>query len=125
MSLLFNMLSRLVITFLPTGLIPFKIDLVSTPCCPGDSQESFPVPQFESINFLALSLLYGLTLTSIHDYWKNHTLTISTFVGNVVSLHLKTLSRIDIAILPRNKCLLFLQQQSVSALILEPPRNEI
>ena len=22
--------------------------------------------------FMALSLLYGLTLTSLHDYWKNH-----------------------------------------------------
>ena len=28
--------------------------------------------QFESINSLALSLLYGPTLTSVHDYWKNH-----------------------------------------------------
>ena len=26
----------------------------------------------QSINFLVLSLLYGPTLTSIHDYWKNH-----------------------------------------------------
>ena len=29
-------------------------------------------PQFESIIPSALSLLYGPTLTSIHDYWKNH-----------------------------------------------------
>ena len=29
-------------------------------------------PQFKSINSLLLSLLYGPTLTSIHDYWKNH-----------------------------------------------------
>ena len=28
--------------------------------------------QFKSINSLALSFLYGPTLTSIHDYWKNH-----------------------------------------------------
>ena len=27
---------------------------------------------FESINFSVLSLIYGPTLTSIHDYWKNH-----------------------------------------------------
>ena len=27
---------------------------------------------FKSINFLVLSFLYGLVLTSIHDYWKNH-----------------------------------------------------
>ena len=37
-----------------------------------DSQESSPAPQLESINSLAFSLLYGPTLTSIHDYWKNH-----------------------------------------------------
>ena len=34
--------------------------------------KSSPAPQFESINSLALGLLYGPTLTSIHDYWKNH-----------------------------------------------------
>ena len=34
--------------------------------------ESSPTPQFKSISSLALSLLYGPTLTSIHDYWKNH-----------------------------------------------------
>jgi len=27
--------------------------------------------QFKSINYLEFSLLYGPTLTSIHDYWKN------------------------------------------------------
>ena len=37
-----------------------------------DSQESSPTPQFKSINSSVLSLLYGPTLTSIHDYWKNH-----------------------------------------------------
>ena len=29
-------------------------------------------PQFKSISSSALSLLSGPTLTSIHDYWKNH-----------------------------------------------------
>ena len=33
---------------------------------------SSPAPQFKSINSSALSLLYGSTLTSIHDHWKNH-----------------------------------------------------
>ena len=42
--------------------------LVWSPCFPRDSQESSPAPQFDSINFLVLSLLYGPTLTSIHDY---------------------------------------------------------
>ena len=32
------------------------------------TKESSPAPQFESISSLALSLLYGPTLTSVHDY---------------------------------------------------------
>ena len=31
-----------------------------------------PIPQFKSINSLALSFLYGPTLISTHNYWKNH-----------------------------------------------------
>ena len=31
-----------------------------------------PTPQFKRINSSALSLLYGSTLTFVHDYWKNH-----------------------------------------------------
>ena len=42
------------------------------PGSPRDSQESSPTPQFKSINSSALSFLYSPTLTSIHDYWKNH-----------------------------------------------------
>ena len=41
-----------------------------SPCSPGDSQESSPMPQFKSINSLVLSLLYSPTLISIYDYWK-------------------------------------------------------
>ena len=41
-------------------------------CCPRDSQKSSPAPQFKSIYSLVLSLFYGPTLTSVHDYWKNH-----------------------------------------------------
>ena len=37
-----------------------------------DSQESSPTPQFKSINSSVLSFLYSPILTSIHDYWKNH-----------------------------------------------------
>ena len=39
-----------------------------------DSRESSLIPQFKSINSLALSFLYSPTLTSIHDHWKNHSL---------------------------------------------------
>ena len=41
-------------------------------CSPRDAQESSPTPQFKSISSLVLSFLYGPTLTSIHDYWKDH-----------------------------------------------------
>ena len=51
----------------------FLLDwLVWSPCSPRDSQESSPTPQFKSINSLVLSFLYSPTLTTIHDYWKNH-----------------------------------------------------
>ena len=53
-----------------SGLISFRMD-VGSPCCPRDSQESSPTPQFKSINSSALSFLYSPTLTSIYDYWKN------------------------------------------------------
>ena len=48
--------------------------LVGSPCSPRDSQESSPTPQFKSISSSVLSFLYSPTLTSIHDYWKNHSL---------------------------------------------------
>ena len=50
----------------------FPLGWTGSPCSPRDSQESSPTPPFKSINTLALSFLYGPTLTSIHDYWKHH-----------------------------------------------------
>ena len=35
-------------------------------------QVSSPTPQLKSIHSLVLNFLYSPTLTSIHDYWKNH-----------------------------------------------------
>ena len=46
-----------------------RIDWLDLLDVQGDSQESSPTPQFKSISSLVLSLLYGPTLTSIHDYW--------------------------------------------------------
>ena len=55
----------------------FRIDfledgLVGSPCSPRDSQESSPTPKFKGISSLAVSFIYSQILTSIHDYWKNH-----------------------------------------------------
>ena len=52
-------------------LISFRMGWLDLLAVQG-TQESPPAPQFESINFLALTLLYGPTLACIHDYWKNH-----------------------------------------------------
>ena len=46
--------------------------LVGSPCSLRDCQESSLTPQFKSINSSVLSFLYSPTLTSIRDYWKNH-----------------------------------------------------
>ena len=54
-----------------SGLISFRMDCLDLLAVQG-AQESSPTPQFKSINSSALSFLYGPTLTSIHDYWKNH-----------------------------------------------------
>ena len=61
-------------------LISFRMDWlhpkrwIGSPCSPRDSQASSPTPQFKSINSSVLSFLYSPSLTSIHDYWKNHRL---------------------------------------------------
>ena len=99
------------------GLISFRIDCPRPPCCPRDSQESSPTPQCNSINSSVHSLLYGPTLTSVHDYWKNQ-----SFVSQVMSLLFNTLSRFVIAFFPpRSKRLLIPWLQS-SAVILKPKK---
>ena len=50
----------------------FPLGWTGWTCSPRDSQEPSPAPQFKSVNSSALSFLYRSVLTSIHDYWKNH-----------------------------------------------------
>ena len=52
-------------------LISFRIDWFDLLSVQGTLKSS-PTPQFKNINSSALSFLYSPTLTSIHDYWKNH-----------------------------------------------------
>ena len=60
----------------PAAVLPMNIQ-GWFPCYPRDSS---PALQFESISSSALSLLYGPTLTSIHDYWKNHSFDYMDFI---------------------------------------------
>ena len=54
-----------------SGLISFRIDWLDLLAAQG-TQESSPTPQFKSINSSVLIFLDSPILTSIHDYWKNH-----------------------------------------------------
>ena len=83
------------------------------------------LPQHHSskaLIFYALSFLYSPILTSMHDYWKNHSFDRQTFVGKVMSLPFNMLSRLVITSLPRRKHLLISWLQSPSAVILEPKK---
>ena len=53
-----------------SGQISFRIDWFDLLAVQW-TQESSPTSQHKSINSSALSFLYGPTLTSIYDYWKN------------------------------------------------------
>ena len=83
------------------------------------SQESFPAPQFESFNSSALSLLYGPTLTSVHDYWKNYSFDYTDLCWQSdLFAFFTTLSSFVIAFLPKSTHLLISRFQSPSILIL-------
>ena len=74
--------------------------------------------QHENISSSVLSLLYGPTLMSMHNYWKNHRFDY-TDLFQQWSLLCNILSRFVIAFLPRSKCLLISWLQLQSAMILE------
>ena len=50
----------------------FRIDWFDLLAIQGILKSSSSTSQFESINSLPLSLLYGPTLPCVHDYWKNY-----------------------------------------------------
>ena len=53
-----------------SGLISFRMDWFDLLAVQGTLKS--PTPQFESISSSMFNFLYGSTLTSIHDDWKNH-----------------------------------------------------
>ena len=84
-----------------SGLISFRIewfDLLAR-----GTQEFSPTPQFKSVNSLALSLLYGPALTSVRDYWKNHSFDYTGLCWQRMFSLFNTLFRFAIAFLPRSK----------------------
>ena len=55
-----------------SGLIFFRIDWFDLLAVQGTLKSLLLTLQFKSINSLVLNFLYRPTLTSMHDYWKNH-----------------------------------------------------
>ena len=55
-----------------SGQSSFRMHWLNLLAVQGTLQEFSPTPQFKSINSLALNFPYSPTLTSIHNYWRNH-----------------------------------------------------
>ena len=102
-----------------SGLISFRIDWFH-PLAVQGTLKSLLRHQLESISFFVLTLSH-LYMTAE----KTIALTMWTFVGKVMSLLFKTLSRFLIALLLGSKCLLMSRLQSLSAVILEPQKNKV
>ena len=81
-----SVLPRNIQCWFPLGLTDL-IFLLS----PRDSQESPPAWQLEGISSSVLTLFHCPAITSIHDYWKNHSFDYRAFVGKEMSLLSNTL----------------------------------
>ena len=113
MSLLLNMLSRLVITFLPRS----KRLLISWLQSPSGVILEPQKIKSDTVFTVSPSISHGVM--GPDDYRKNHRLEYRDLVDRIISLLFNTLSRFVIAFLPRSKCHLISWLQSPSAEILE------
>ena len=57
-----------------SGLISFRMDWLDLLAFQGTLKSLLQHHSSKAINSLALSFLHSTALTSIHDYWKNHSL---------------------------------------------------
>ena len=81
----------------------FRIDWFDLLAVQGTLKSS-QAPQFESISSSVLSVLCGPTLTSVHDYWKNYSLSYTECCWQSDVSVFNMLSVFAIALLPRSKC---------------------
>ena len=104
------------------GLISFRIDWLDLLAVQG-TLKTLLQQHSSKASILWHSAFFTVQLS--HPYMttgKTRALTMWTFVSKVMSLLFKMLSRLVIAFLPRNKCLLISWLQSPSAVILEPKK---
>ena len=107
------------------GLISFRMDWLDLLAVP-ETLKSLLQHHTSKASILWCSAFFIVQLS--HPYMttgKTIALTRWTFVGKVMSLFFNMLSRLVITFLPRSKCLLISWLQSLSAVILEPPKNKV
>ena len=105
-----------------SGLISFRMDWLDLLAVQGTCKSFL---QYHSSKALILRCSAFIMVQLSHPYMttgKTIALTRQTFVGKVMSLLFKMLSRLVIAFLPRSSHLLISWLQSPSAVILEPPK---
>ena len=107
------------------GLISFRMDWLDLLAIQGTlksllQHHSSKTSILQSSAFFIVQLSHPYTTTG-----KTIALTRQTFADKVMSLLFNMLSRLDITVLPRSKCLLISWLQSTSAVILEPPQNKV
>ena len=103
-----------------SGLISFRIDWFDLLAVKGTLKSLLQHHNSKASILQALSLLYGPTLTFLHDYWKNHSFDYKDICQQSVPLLFNTLSGFIITFLPRSNCLLISWLQSPSTGILKP-----
>ena len=105
-------------------LISFRMDWLELPAVQGTLKSLQHQSSKSSIFWCSAFFIVQLS----HPYMttgKTIALTRWTLVGKVMSLLFNMLSRLVITFLPRSKRLLILWLQSLSAVILEPPKNKV
>ena len=75
-----------------SGLISFRIEWFDLLAVQETLKSLLQHHSFKSIHSSALSFLYGPTLTSIHDYWKNDSFDYTDFASNIIPLLFNMLS---------------------------------
>ena len=107
------------------GLISFGMDWVDLLAVQG-TLKSLLQHHSSKASILRCSAFFTVQISHPHmTTGKTIALTKQTFVGKVMSLLLNMLSSLVITFLPRSKRLLISWLKSPSAVILEPPKNEV
>jgi len=104
------------------GFISFRIDWFDLLAVWGVLKSLLQHHSLKASILQCFRLLFGPTVIFLHDYWKNHSLAVWTFVGKVMSVLFNMLSRFVIALLPKSKHLLISWLQPQSTVILKPKK---